>query len=204
MRIRSQTAFQVVAARECKAAQSIFADHEDLERMRDHGRSRAACVCGRTGRGSTRCGSGCRSGCRRYALGLRRCGGRGTKLGGDEKDVAGLRVQREGFGSRWCGHGLFHAEACGRVFLDDRQRAVALRTEGLHGRGIEGRAVTPVADGEIGDDVAIGRGENDHVLVVATARRRGCCSLHRARGLRSRLLCSRGRICPPSSGHWRR
>jgi hypothetical protein len=52
-------------------------------------------------------------------------------------------------------------------FLDHGERAIALGAEGLHRGGVEGCAIAPVADGQIGDDVAVGGRENDHVLLVA-------------------------------------
>ncbi len=55
----------------------------------------------------------------------------------------------------------------GEFFLDDGEGAVALRTEGLHGFGVEGGAVAAVADGQVGDDVAVGGREDDHVVVFA-------------------------------------
>src|SRR5206468_6978540 len=81
-------------------------------------------------------------------------GGRGGAVGGDQEDLVGLAVQRAGLGAGAGLHGLLHREIGRAVFLDDRERAVALRAEGFHRRGVEQGAVGAGADRQGGDDLS--------------------------------------------------
>ena len=52
-------------------------------------------------------------------------------------------------------HSLFHLKTGRAVFLDDGQRAIALRTERFHGPGIEPAAVRAFADGQSGKNLSL-------------------------------------------------
>ena len=54
---------------------------------------------------------------------------RRTVFSGDQENVARLAVQCRRFGTQRRLHGLFHHKAGRIVFLNDRDRAIALRTE---------------------------------------------------------------------------
>ena len=96
-------------------------------------------------------GGGVRRRCRRGR-------GRGRlrqTLGADQNNPVVLGVERGGFAARFGLHGLFHRKARGAAFLDDGQRAVALRAERLHCAGIESAAVRAVADGQRGQHFSV-------------------------------------------------
>src|ERR1019366_9827423 len=76
----------------------------------------------------------------------------------------GLGVEGDGLGADWGSHRLFDGEAGGRVLLDYGESAVALRSEGFHGGGIEGGSVATAADGQGGEDLAGGGVDDDHDL----------------------------------------
>ena len=65
--------------------------------------------------------------------------------------VSSDEVLQPGFGL----HGLFHCKTRRAVFLDDGQRAIALRTPCLHRGGIESAAIRAVADGQRGQHFAV-------------------------------------------------
>src|ERR1039458_8080039 len=131
---------------------ALLADYKDLERVWNHRRAWATHPVRRSWRQR-----GCRG----------RCGWNRSVLGCNEKNLVGLRIQSESFGTSWRWHGLLHAEACGRILLHHRQRAVALGAEGFHRLRIEGCAVAPHADRQIGDDMAVGRRQDDHIVLLA-------------------------------------
>lgn len=81
--------------------------------------------------------------------------------------MTGLRIQSQRLRTRRCGNGLLHRKVRRRIFLDHCKSAVALRTEGLHCLRVEGSAVAPVPNRQIGDDMSVGRRQDDHVLVIA-------------------------------------
>ena len=76
----------------------------------------------------------------RAAAGGRRCRRRAV-FRGNHVDLIRLRVERQRLAADLGLHRLVDLEAGRAVFLDDGQRAVALRAERLHRRGIEDRAV---------------------------------------------------------------
>ena len=70
-------------------------------------------------------------------------------------------IQRAGFAAGFGFHGFFQHKFRGAVFLDDAQRAVAVRTKGLHGARIEDCTVAAAGQRQGGDDFAIDRTEDD-------------------------------------------
>ncbi len=62
---------------------------------------------------------------------------------------------------------LFYLEAGGAVFLNHRERAIALRAECFHRCGVEYGAIRASTNGQGGDDLAVVSIENHHRLGVA-------------------------------------
>ena len=102
-----------------------------------------------------------RSGLRRGCWCACRCGRRRRPFQRDQNNLIVLAVEGAGLCPRLGLYCLFHFETCRAVFLDDSQRAVALRTEGFSGGGIESAAVGSVADRQCGDDLSV-IGIEDH------------------------------------------
>ena len=100
---------------------------------------------------------------------------------GDQNDLIIFGVQRAGFGARLGLHSLFHFKVGRAGFFDDRQRAVTLRTEGLHGVRVEYAAVRTFADGHGGDDFSIVGVEDDTGLRVAAHREENVILASKAR-----------------------
>src|SRR5439155_14919486 len=148
----------VTSARKTAALQSGDTDspahHENIKQGRTAAASVAPTATGlvRTCRRSSRCRSG------------------RSLFRGDQDDLIIFRVQRAGFGARLGLHSLFHFKVGRAGFFDDRQRAVTLRTEGLHGVRVEYAAVRTFADGQGSDDFSIVGAEDDAGLRVAAHR----------------------------------
>src|SRR5579862_286958 len=86
---------------------------------------------------------------RLISVGRGRCAGSlRHAFGADENDAVIFGIQRGGFATLLGLHSLSRCEARGAVFLDDAQRAVALRTPGFHGVRVETSAVGAVTDGD--------------------------------------------------------
>ena len=84
-----------------------------------------------------------------------------TPFARDHDHMIGLVIQRAGFGAGFGFHGLFHRKFRRAVFLDDAQRAVAVRTKGLHGARIENGTVAAAGQRQGGDDLAVDRTQDD-------------------------------------------
>src|SRR5205814_5872550 len=84
-----------------------------------------------------------------------------------QQDMVGLAVERESLRARHGLQSLLDGKTCRTIFLDDGQCAVHLRTEGLHGGGIEHRAISPSAKRQGGEDFPRVCIQYDHVLRIA-------------------------------------
>ena len=78
-----------------------------------------------------------------------------------------LRIERHRSGTALGICILLNAEFIGGLFLDDRQRAVALRTENLLRPDIKNRGVNAFADRQRSHHLAAVGIEDDHQLVMA-------------------------------------
>ena len=88
-------------------------------------------------------------------------------LGGDQKKIARLRVERNRLGAQRCKDRLLHGEVSRRVLLDHRERAIALRAERFHRLGIERDAIAAHAGRQVSNDVPVRSRQNDHVVFFA-------------------------------------
>src|SRR5262249_34794024 len=73
----------------------------------------------------------------------------------DHDHMISLGIQRAGFGTGFGFHSVFDHEFSGAFFLDDAQRAVAVRTKSLHGGWIEDCPVAGSGDVVVGDVFAL-------------------------------------------------
>src|SRR5258705_13517250 len=129
---------------------SLLSDLENRKRIRDHLAAAAAASSASLG--------GCAWGWwRRWR----------SVVGGNHEDVVRLRVERQCLAAHFRLQALLDDEAGWAVFLDDRQRPVALRAERLHRRGIEYCAVRAHADRQRRENLSVVGVEHDHVLRAA-------------------------------------
>jgi len=107
----------------------------------------------------------------------------------DHDHMIGLGIERAGFGAGLGLDGFFEHEFCGAFFLDDAQRAIAVRAKSFHSARIEGSTVAAPGQGQGGDDFAID-GTEDH----ASGRTAPSAATHRKKNV---VLGIDGQACRP-------
>ncbi len=93
----------------------------------------------------------------------------GNGFARDHDHMIGFGIQSASFAAPFGFHRFFQHKFRRAVFLDDAQRAVAVRTKRLHGVRIEGCAVAAAGQRQGGDDFAIDCTEDDTRGLAAAA-----------------------------------